>query len=280
MATANLTYPVPATASPSQPTTSKSTLDLISPVGPNANAVFVNLDEQAPFAAIRDLFDYLHAHPDDAAQLNTIYPRRGIFKTARLYKKESDQKFTIDLSPARRSLIPAALHRSLAGHGLDVVLDFFKHVNATHVPSILSSLSVLAGTDLAAAHRNSIVNFRLCDYHPDTAAPDCSNGCGAHTDYGTFSVILQNSTQALERLPRFPAPGCPSGRIRAARHRVRRTPGVHRLSAVLFVAPDTTTQLQPLPGVQRIRPFSREIMQGHQHVEWFKEMIGQTLAAP
>ncbi|KAH8430898.1 uncharacterized protein LDX57_008562 [Aspergillus melleus] len=56
------TYRVPATASPSQPTTSKSPLDSISPVGPNVNAISVDLDEQAPFAAIRDLFDYLHAH--------------------------------------------------------------------------------------------------------------------------------------------------------------------------------------------------------------------------
>ncbi|KAH8430899.1 uncharacterized protein LDX57_008563 [Aspergillus melleus] len=180
--------------------------------------------------------------------------------------------------------MPAALHRSLAGHGLDEVLDLFEHVNTTHVPSILSSLSVLAGTNLAASHRDGIVNFRLCDYHPDTAARDCANGCGAHTDYGTFSIIFQDGPQGLEVEDEVSGTWMPvlgdativltgccalilgGGRIRAARHRVRRAPGVRRLSAVLFVAPVTATKLQALPGIQPIRPFSREIMQFHKNV--------------
>jgi hypothetical protein len=37
-------------------------------------------------------------------------------------------------------------------------------------------------------HATYNMNYRLCDYNPNTAAPDSSNGCGAHTDYGTFSI--------------------------------------------------------------------------------------------
>lgn len=82
--------------------------------------------------------------------------------------------------------------------GLGEVLDFFNAISAQYVPTILASLSLLAGTDLSAAHTSYNMNYRLCDYNPNTAAPEMSNGCGAHTDYGTFSIIFQDGTPGLE----------------------------------------------------------------------------------
>ncbi|RAQ51071.1 oxidoreductase [Aspergillus flavus] len=203
-------------------------------------------------------------------------------------------KFTIDLSPKRVALIPASLQQSLAGHGLKDVLDFFNTLTTEYVPSILSTLSIIAGADFTPAHSTYNMNFRLCDYNPVTAASGSLNGCGAHTDYGTFTIIFQDGTPGLE-LEDASAPGSwvpvagdatvvltgwcavilSGGRIAAARHRVRRTPGVRRLSAVLFIAPDLDVTLRPLGGIQPIRPFSETVMRGDIDTGVFKEVMGK-----
>lgn len=152
---------------------------------------------------------------------------------------------------------------------------------------MLDSLSVLAGTDLRKAHKNWTMNFRLCDYNPD-------NGCGSHTDYGTFTIIFQDGTSGLE-LEGANAPGTwtpipgdatviltdwcavvlSSGRISTARHRVRRVLGVRRLSAVLFVAPDLYVPLKPLEGVLPVRRFSDMVMREDMDVDTFKQVMGK-----
>lgn len=258
----------------------------------NSTTASVNLDVKAPFSAIQAFFDHLHAHPKDAAELNATYPHRGVMKTAALHKTESDQKFTIDLSPMRNTRIPKSLRDSLDPHGLEEILGFFNGISAQYVPTILSSLSILAGTDLAPAHTSYNMNYRLCDYNPSTAAPDSLNGCGAHTDYGSFSIIFQDGNPGLEleETPGtwVPVPGdatvvlagwCAAilsgGRISAARHRVRRSPGVRRLSAVLFVAPDLDVKLKPLGDSQPVRPFSDTIMRGDLDVDTFKSVMGK-----
>lgn len=95
--------------------------------------------------------------------------------------------------------------------------------------------------------------------------PQSDNGCGWHTDYGTFTIIFQDGTFGLElegtNAPStwVPLPGdatmiltgwcavvLSGGRISTARHRVRRVPAVRRLSAVLFVAPDLDVTMKPL----------------------------------
>ncbi|KAJ5139039.1 uncharacterized protein N7515_003887 [Penicillium bovifimosum] len=220
----------------------------------------VDLDAKAPFHAIQSLFDHLNAHPEDISKLNATYPRRGVIKTAALHKTESD-------------------HRPLT--------------NPTqYVPTILSSVSILAGVDLSTAHSSYNMNYRLCDYNPYTAAPESSNGCGEHTDYGTFSIIFQDGTSGLEieETPGVwvPVPGdaivvlagwcaviLSGGRVAAARHRVRRTPGVRRLSAVLFVAPDLEVKLKPLGESQPAKAFSETIMNGELDVETFKDVMGK-----
>ncbi|KAH7210254.1 hypothetical protein BKA60DRAFT_543949 [Fusarium oxysporum] len=226
---------------------------------------------KAPFDAIWRLFDHPRANAENASSLNAAYPKRGIFKTAAMNNATSDQKFTIDLSPARNVRIPEALREKLAGDGFNEVLDFFQDVNSTYVAQII-----------------------LCDYNTDTADPTSDNGCGAHTDYGTFTIIFQDGTSGLEiehaEQPGLwvPVPGdatvvlagwcaviLSEGNIRATRHRVRRTPGVRRLSAVLFVAPDFEATLRPLEDVKVVRPFTKKVTNGQSDVGEFKEVMGK-----
>lgn len=297
MAAANVTtapieaFPATTAAPPSATAPASPTIRLL---GPNSTVASVDLGVKAPFASIRALFDYLYTHPNDAAALNATYPHRGILKTSAMHKTSSDQKFTIDLSPSRNALIPAPLQRSLADHGLNEVFEFFQGVSKNYVPNVLESLSVLAGVDLGQAHKSWNMNFRLCDYNPKTAAPESDNGCGSHTDYGTFTIIFQDGTSGLE-LEDANAPGTwvsvpgdatviltgwcavvlSGGRISAARHRVRRVPGVRRFSAVLFVAPDLDVPLKPLGGVQPVRRFSDIVMRGDMDVNTFKQVMGK-----
>ncbi|KAF2802864.1 Clavaminate synthase-like protein [Mytilinidion resinicola] len=217
---------------------------------------FINPTVAAPFPAIQRLFGYLAQNAAAVAAFNDTYALRGIFKTAA----------TTDPT-------------------------FFTAITAHHVPLILASLSAVAGRDLVPLHAELNVNFRLIDYTPATASPASQNGCGAHTDYGTFSIIFQDGTAGLE----METPGAPGvwvpvpgdatvllcgwcavvlsgGKMAAARHRVRRVPGVRRLSAVLFVAPDLDVKMAP---AERVEVFSETVNKGLFDVRWFKEVMGK-----
>lgn len=267
---------------PSTPTRA----DLLSPA-----ITFINPIATAPFPAIKDIFDYLARNPAIAAALNDVYALRGIFKTAATTDSTCDQKLTIDLSPTRIARIPPVLQAELNLHGLADILSFFTTITAHHVPSIIASLGVVAGRDLTPLHAKLNVNFRLIDYTPATAAPGSRNGCGAHTDYGTFSIIFQDGTSGLEmEAPNqpgiwVPVPGdatvllcgwcavvLSGSKVTAVRHRVRRVPGVRRLSAVLFVAPDLDVKMAP---AERVEAFSEAVNEGHFDVRWFKEVMGK-----
>jgi isopenicillin N synthase-like dioxygenase len=65
------------------------------------------------------------------------------------------------------------------------------------------------------------------------------------------------------------------GRVHAVRYRVRRLPGVRRLSAVLFVAPDVDVVLKPLKVDEASMKFSEKIMKGQVKVGWFKDVMGK-----
>lgn len=249
---------------------------------------------QVPFAAIGKLFDYLQANPAVAVRFNQVYPTRGLFKNAATVNPISDQKLTIDLSPNRISHIPAYLQAALMPHGLTEVLDFFNTVTGTYLDSILGALSATINVDLGAIHKSHNVNFRLCDYTPDTASASSENGCGAHRDYGTFSIIFQDGIQGLEiEDPANPGVWQPipadatvvlcgwcahiisGGELNAVRHRVRRKPGTRRLSAVLFVAPDLNVALKPMVTRMPVVNFSDKILAGEIQVKWFKEIMGK-----
>lgn len=173
-------------------------------------------------------------------------------------------------------------------HGLTEILAFFNTIASHHIPPILASLSTLANRDLVPLHSNQNINFRLIDYTPATAALASANGCGAHTDYGTFSLIFQDGTGGLEmETPTgwVPVPGdrtvllcrwcavvLSGGEVAAVRHRVRRVPGVRRLAAVLFVAPDAEVRMAP---EERVEGFSEAVNEGRFDVGWFKEVMGK-----
>lgn len=262
--------------------------------------VSTNPNISAPFDAIRRLFDYLREHPEAGSALNASFPKRNILKTDASHNAASDQQFTIDLSPAQAALIPAHLRETLSPQGLNEIITFVETVsNKASIGPILYTLSILSGTNMASVHKNHNLNFRLCDYNDSTADPDTLNGCGAQTNYGTFSIVFQDGTPGLE-IEDANAPGIwhpvsgsetviltgwcalvlSGGRIPLARHRVRRMPGVRRLSVVLFVAPDAEVKLMPLKstlreGCEKLRPFSRKIMSGGVSVKWFQEVIGK-----
>lgn len=171
-----------------------------------SDIAYLDTPLKAPFDAIRQLFDHLRKDPADAEALNATYPSRGVFKSAAVRNGSSDQKLTIDLSPSRLSFVPDLLRAALAPHGLEEVLHFFTQLTARHLESLLNMLSAAGGAgDLTPSHRARNVNFRLCDYTPNTAAPESENGCGAHCDYGTFSIIFQDGTSGLE----VESPDCP-----------------------------------------------------------------------
>ncbi|KAI1467810.1 Clavaminate synthase-like protein [Daldinia caldariorum] len=261
-----------------------------------ADIALLDSSVQAPFDSIRQLFDHLRANPEAADALNASYPTRGVFKNAALKNGSSDQKLTIDISPQRLACIPTELQASLSLCGFGEVIKFFSELTTTHLDNMLSMLGAAAGgVDLFPLHRSRNINFRLCDYTPATAAPESENGCGAHRDYGTFSIIFQDGTAGLEiESPAQPGTWLPvpadkvvvlcgwcafivsGGELRAVRHRVRRQPGVRRLSAVLFVAPDLDVALKPItPEGSEVVRFSSEIMDGKIDVRWFKECMGK-----
>ncbi|KAK8200094.1 oxidoreductase [Phyllosticta capitalensis] len=145
---------------------------------------------KAPFEAIQRLFDHLRSHPSDVDAINSAYPKRGILKTAAVLNPKSDQKFTFDLSPHRVDCLPGEAQQRLSE-----IITFFEAAASAYVEDLLSACSNLAGpgVDMAKAHTNRNWNFRLCDYATENIAnPESDNGCGAHTDYGTFTIIFQD----------------------------------------------------------------------------------------
>lgn len=165
---------------------------------------FLPTSLRAPFSTIRQLFDHLRAHPHLAARLNATYPLRGVFKTAATSNPASDQKLTLDISASRIARITSTLNDELNEVGLGEIVNFFEGVVSEHFEPVMAALSAaIPGMAdhhdlLAAAHIERNINFRLCDYTPSTADPASENGCGAHRDYGTFSIIFQDGTPGLE----------------------------------------------------------------------------------
>ncbi|KAH7147752.1 hypothetical protein DER46DRAFT_671561 [Fusarium sp. MPI-SDFR-AT-0072] len=219
---------------------------------------------EAPFDAIRRLFGHLRANAENAS-LNAAYPKRGIFKTAAMNKATSDQKFTIDLSPAHNGRIPEALREKLASDGFNKVLDFFEEVNNTYVAQIMSIMHELIGADLSKVHKSG------------TQRPGCSASSISSPDVPSWKMMypLPVPGDATVVLAGWCAVILSGGNIRATRHRARRTPGFRRLSAVLFVAPDVEATLRPLEGARVVRPFAKKVMDGQLDVGEFKEVMGK-----
>ncbi|KAG8940166.1 hypothetical protein FRC04_005610 [Tulasnella sp. 424] len=285
------------------PTTSLPTshleTDLAHAAATTGIAHFTSINgHEAPFGSISKLFDRLYADPHLATRLNSTYMKRGVFKTAGLHKPQADQKTTIDLSAKRleniQRLAPDLVHD--LGADFKEVLEFFNKLERQLVPNVMRASSAVAGVDLEGLHAGRNNNFRLVDYFvKGKQASEEAARCGAHRDYGTFSIILQNgASSGLE----YASSTAPSGwksvpstdvavvwgwcasilsndRIQAAHHRVQSTAAdTRRQSAVLFVAPDLDVVLKPLVGTGS--RFSQAIRNGEVTVDAFKNYSGKT----
>lgn len=145
--------PIPIEVCPITAAAPDETASIIRLLGANSTVASIDLGIQAPFAAIYPLFDHM---------LNATYNLCGSLRASDMHKTASDQKFTIDLSPNRNTLIPASLQQSLADHGLYEPLGFPGTVSNC-VPSILGSLSILVGMNLTKAHKDWTMKYRFCD---------------------------------------------------------------------------------------------------------------------
>ena len=156
------------------------------------------LSLKAPLTSISALFDRLNASSELATRLNATYPKRGVFKTAGLTNALADQKTTIDLSAARLERLSTLAPELIGQLGTEFtdVLNFFNAVERKLVPAVMKATSDAAGIDMAALHHERNHNYRLVDYFTKQSNQgEEAARCGAHKDYGTFSIILS-------------APGC------------------------------------------------------------------------
>ncbi|KAJ3076819.1 hypothetical protein HK102_005339, partial [Quaeritorhiza haematococci] len=161
------------------------------------------------------LLSKLQSDTDLAAQLNKVYPKRGLFKDAALKegaRKEIDQKITLDLSdPRLRAILenePALVQR--LGPDFREAVGFYHAVERRMIDRLLVVLGKVTGKDLTSIHTEKNYNYRLVDYFPRlangipslsgaTTASDQAHRCNEHRDYGTFTIIFQDGqTSGLE----------------------------------------------------------------------------------
>eukprot|EP01133_Synstelium_polycarpum_P003739 gene3739-4312_t len=243
-----------------------------------------DLNMSVDFQAVQRLFDMLLCDEELAKALNETYPKRGVYKSAALKRANVDQKFTIDLSLARLSLIPADL-RARLGEDFDSVVDFFSAVHAKLLPLLLEATSSIVGVDLAPLHSQNNVNYRLCDYPTRQTLATAEDGhprCNEHRDYGTVTILFQNNESGLEYQTAsgqwIPVPAnagrlLSGGQIVAVNHRVLRTTA-RRNTAVLFVAPNLDVPLTPLCPVVA-SSYNSRVIDGSISIEEFKETTGR-----
>ncbi len=121
----------------------------------------------------------------------------------------------------------------------------------------------------ATRHRGENVTLRFLHYPAGLARRDASQfGAGAHTDYGSITLLFQDDVGGLEVRgadgqwrPAPPLPGCvlintgdlmerwTNGRFRSTPHRVLPVTGARdRYSIALFVDPDAAVSVECIPG--------------------------------
>jgi len=260
-----------------------------------------DLPVQAPFHSIRDLFKMIEANPSLAERVNAAYTNNLVYKDAYGHGKGGanvDEKKVIDLSPARLDTIVSVDEDLAAAFGdpLAEAVRFFDQVRVSVAPRILSGLAELVGDDFVA--NDELVNYRMVDYPSRAAAhhrqkDDHGPRCGAHRDFGTFTIIFPDETPGLEVLlddTWYPVT-CSDGnsvvllfgwcanirsndRVPAALHRVHdvHVDGIvpRRSSAVFFLAPRPDVALKPKLIGEDETPVYREVTAGD-----LKQLVGR-----
>lgn len=158
--------------------------------------------------------------------------------------------------------------RSELGPDFDAVASFFENAGKVAVPRLLDALSQVLAGPAGAWHSEGNINFRACDYPALSETENEANSigvvrCGAHRDFGTLTLVMDDGSGGLEVMvngewrPIPPGAACvtfgwcaaiaSNDRLVAPAHRVVTAPGAaRRCSAVIFVAPDNDAKLRPL----------------------------------
>lgn len=249
---------------------------IASRIASNPSGVFVlePSPSDAPFGAIAQLFSALDANPDLAERANKAYDRHPVVKDPRARgtcAPDVDDKRCIDLSPARLATIlenDPGLQDEL-GEPLNEAIAFFEKARVEMGSKVAQALALASKSSYDAAELR--YNYRMIDYFPRPSEASVSPRCGAHRDFGPFTIIWQHGAAGLEVKVSDTWVSVPCGktvllfgicaawrsndRIHAAEHRVGNPPsfdGTHqaRMSAVLFAGLAEDAPLSPsvLPG--------------------------------
>ncbi|CAL4156052.1 unnamed protein product [Meganyctiphanes norvegica] len=244
-------------------------LDLVADVETTSNKFF-SLDENIKNRFARGITDIQGFTPPNREKLTVDANRHEIRES---YDVTSmDGKFPDEIVPALRPAVKALADSfiSLSSRileamavGLDLERNFF---TSTH--------KELCG-------KNNATCLRLLHYPPvPPNIPEGSIRCGSHTDYGTLTLLFQDTMGGLEVRDRndewveaTPVKGTilvnvgdilqfwTSDKLKATVHRVlipseETKARVTRRSTVFFVHPDDSVLIKPLDGSEQYQPIT------------------------
>ncbi|KAK8622556.1 hypothetical protein V6N13_117466 [Hibiscus sabdariffa] len=169
--------------------------------------------------------------------------------------------------------------------------DALQYLKTSHemVKKLIEALVGNLGVQLDDSKIDSFVGKKMVNmnFYPTCPNPELTVGVGRHSDIGTLTILLQDGIGGLyvkvpedvdaenkgEWVEIPPIPGAlvinigdmfqvlSNGRYKSAEHRVRTTSTKSRVSVPIFVSPEATQKIAPLPqavekdGVVRYKEF-------------------------
>ncbi|KAE8703371.1 2-oxoglutarate and Fe(II)-dependent oxygenase superfamily protein [Hibiscus syriacus] len=169
--------------------------------------------------------------------------------------------------------------------------DALQYLKTSHdmVKKLLEALMGSLGVELDDSKIDAFIEKKMVNmnFYPTCPNPELTVGVGRHSDMGTVTILLQDGIGGLyvrvledvdmekkgEWVEIPPIPGAlvinvgdmlqiwSNGRYKSAEHRVRTTSTKSRVSIPIFVSPDATQKIAPLPqavekdGIARDREF-------------------------
>lgn len=229
------------------------------------------------FAASRTFFTAPRAVKDHCAytdvDLNFGYQSLEVESLDPAAAPDLKESFTMRNALA----MDATAHHWPSAHFRDIALRFFAASFAAgkRILAVLAACLELPQDFFAARHRGENVTLRFLHYPRNLPVRSAAQlGAGAHTDYGSITLLLQDDVGGLEVLDgegRWqPAPRLDgallintgdlmerwtNGRFRSTRHRVQPLLGPDdRYSIALFVDPDPEVEIVCIPSCSDGQP--------------------------